>query len=81
MNQMFAICGTAFFIAFAVISAMVGDEHTARFVILFLFFAGGSQFFAQGGTTTSYVLAMVFVFGSLLSALAVIVTVALVPVI
>lgn len=73
MDKVFALCGAAFFIAFALVAVMIGDETTAQFALMFLFGAGASQFVAQGGTMAYHIMANVFVALALLAAIIIIV--------
>lgn len=67
MDKMYALCGTAFFITFALVAVITGQ--TAPIVLLFLFSAGASQFLAQASTKTSYIMANVFIGLALLAAI------------
>lgn len=74
MASMYAFCGLVFFIAFAVISVLMGGEDTVLYVAAFLFFAGVSQVAAQGETHLHYWIAIGSIIGAVLAGLMVIVT-------
>lgn len=57
-NVIYAICGTAFFIAFAFIVATYSTGLAIPFVAIALLFAGLSQFCAQIETQWGYLVAM-----------------------
>lgn len=56
-NWVYALCGTAFFITFAVIVTTYGTGMATPWVAMSLLFGGLSQFFSQGQTTTSHKIA------------------------
>lgn len=74
MAPVHAFCGLVFFITFAVLSVLAGDEDTALYVAAFLFLAGVSQVAAQGETYLHYRVAIGFLAGAFLAGLMVIVT-------
>jgi len=73
MDKIYALCGAAFFIAFALVAVLVGDGTTARIALTFLFCAGASQFLAQGETRFHFVVASAFVALAAIFALAIVV--------
>lgn len=68
-NGIYAICGTAFFITFAIVVATYGNPFSVVVIAMALLFAGMSQFAAQGETGVHYLFAMGFVAMAILLAL------------